>query len=75
MTEYNWILGLGLMFGLALIFNRITFESLSGFLIFLTFFNGFAVIGNLLPLWSLILNLVVLCFIMYFEINQKRSLI
>jgi len=74
MTEYNWILGISIMFGLALVLNKITFESMSGFFVFLTIFNAFVVYGGLLPLWSLILNLVSLIIIIYSEINQNRGL-
>lgn len=60
------------MFGLALVLNKFTFESLAGFFIFLTIFNGFVVYANLLPLWSLILNLVILSIVIYNELTNKE---
>lgn len=72
MTAYDWIIGLALMFGLALVLNKFTFESLAGFFIFLTIFNGFVVYANLLPLWSLILNLVILSIVIYNELTNKE---
>ena len=74
MTEYDWIIGLSLMFGLALVMTKLTFESLSSFFVFLTIFNGFVVYGNLLPLWTLILNIVILSIIMYNELSNQRGI-
>lgn len=71
MTEYDWLLGIAIMFGLALTLNSMTFKDMKGFFIFLTIFNAFVVYGNLLPLWTLILNLILLITILYKEINQK----
>ena len=73
MTEYDWIIGLSIMFGLALVMNKFTFESLPSFFIFLTIFNGFVVYGNLLPLWSLVLNIVILSIIMYNELSNQKG--
>jgi len=74
MTEYDWIIGIALMFGLALVLNKLTFESMPGFIIFLTIFNAFVVYGNLLPLWTLILNIVILSIVMYIEMSNKRGI-
>ena len=74
MTSYDWIIGIGLTFGLALVLNKITFESLEGFFVFLTFFNAFVVYGGLLPLWSLILNIVILSIVMYNHLSNKGGI-
>ena len=74
MTAYDWIIGIALMFGLALVLNKLTFESMPGFFIFLTIFNAFVVYGNLLPLWTLILNIVVLSIVIYIEMSNKRGI-
>lgn len=71
MSVYDWLFGLGLMFGLAMALSYYTSQDLKGFFIFLTVFNAFVVYGNLLPYWTLILNLIILCFIMYVEISKK----
>jgi len=73
MVSYEWIFGIALMFGLAFVLNHLTFEDSKGFFIFLTLFNAFVVYGNLLPYWTLILNIIILTFIMYFELNKKRT--
>lgn len=74
MADYSWLLGLAIMFGLALVLNSMTFKDMKGFFVFLTVFNALVVYGNLLPLWSLILNLILLVIILYNEINQKRGI-
>ena len=60
------------MFGLALILNYYTFESLIGFFVFLTLFNAFVVWADLLPFWTIILNIVVLTYLMYAELRSGR---
>ena len=72
MATVEWIIGLALMFGLALVMNRYTFESLQGFFVFLTIFNTFVIWAGLLPFWTLILNLIILTYIMYIELKIKR---
>lgn len=59
------------MFGLALVLTHYTSQDLKGFMMFLTLFNAFVVWGDLLPYWTLILNIVILCFIMYLELSKK----
>jgi len=75
MVSYDWIFGIALMFGLAMVLNYMTFKSMEGFFVFLTFFNGFIVYSGLLPLWSLVLNIVILCFVMYNQLKKKRGII
>lgn len=57
-TDLETIIGVGLAFALAFLFNHLTFNSLHGFLCFLLFFNSFMVWGNLIPTWIMILNLI-----------------
>lgn len=71
MVSYEWIFGISLMFGLALALNHYTTDDVKGFFIFLTVFNAFVVWSNLLPYWTLVLNIIILCFIMYIEISKK----
>jgi len=72
--EYEWLIGLGLMFGFALVMSTITFKSMESFFAFLLIFNGFVCWAELLPLWTLVLNIIILTFIMYLSIT-KRSII
>ena len=68
----DWIIGVSLMFGLALVLNNYTFESLKGFFVFLTLFCAFVVWAGLLPYWTLILNIVILTFLMYAELRSGK---
>lgn len=72
MTSYDWIIGITLMFSLAMVLNYMTFKSTEGFFVFLTFFNIFVVYADLLPMWSVILNIIILSFVMYNQFNRKR---
>lgn len=72
-SGYEWMLGLGIMFGLALIMNLVTVNNLSSFFIWLTIFNAFVVWGGLLPLWTLVLCIVILTLVIYSEINKKEA--
>ena len=71
MVAYEWVFGISIMFGLALVLNYYTIDNIKGFFVFLVFFNAFVVYAYLLPYWTLILNIVVLTFIMYFELKNQ----
>ena len=73
MITIDWIIGISFMFGLALFLNSLTFKNMSGFFVFLTLFSSFMIWGGLLPLWVLIFNLIILCFVIYFEIYKKGN--
>lgn len=72
-TGFEWIIGLGLMFALALMFTLLTSESLSTFFVWLLIFDGIMVWCELLPLWSLILCLIILIIIIYIESKNNLS--
>lgn len=69
----EWILGLGLMFGLAFFLNCLTYNEMDSFLIFLTIFDAFMVWCQLLPLWTLIVCLIITTIIIYLEIKSKGN--
>lgn len=68
---YEWMIAIGLMFGLAFVMTLITFENIITFFVWLVIFNAFVVWGGMLPLWTLILTLIILTTIIYFELNKK----
>lgn len=70
MSEYDWILGLGLAFGLAFFFNHITYKTIISFFAYFTIFIAFMVWIDFLPIWSLIINIMVLIIVIYIEIKQ-----
>lgn len=67
------IIGIALMFGMALILTYLTFRDLRTFFIWLTIFAGFVVWGGLLDLWVLILCLVILAMIIISMIYKKNG--
>ena len=62
------------MFGLAMTLNYLTFKDTKAFFIYLTLFNALVYYGNLLPLWSLVLNFIVMTVIIYYEVSKKGGL-
>lgn len=71
---FEWILGLAIMFGFALFFTVLIEGSTKEFFVFLTLFNGFVVWSGLLELYTLILNIIVLCIIILLEYNKGRMI-
>lgn len=71
MGGMEWLLGLGLMFGLAFVMNAITFNRTNSFFVWLTVFNAFMVWGGLLPLWTLVLSVIILTTIIYLEMMSQ----
>lgn len=69
----EWILGVGIMFGLAFVFNALTFNEVDSFFAWLTIFCGFVVWGGLLPLWTLILCIIVLTTVLFFNMKDKGN--
>lgn len=59
----NLMIGIGLLFGLALFLTSMTEFTYENFFGWLTFVNCLLLPAELLPLWSLIINILVLTFI------------
>ncbi len=66
----NFMLGLSIMFGLALFMTFLTSQDTETFFIFLTIFAGFVVWGGLVDLWVLVLCLIIITLIM---ISKSKS--
>ena len=71
-SGYEWMLGLGIMFGLAIVMTALTFNNMSSFFSWLTIFCGFVVWGGLLDLWVLILCIIALTVVIYFEMKDNK---
>jgi len=67
----EWLLGLGIMFGLALFLNYLTYKDNIAFFIYLTIFNGFMVWAGLLPLWTLVVCIMILTTIIYMQLKSQ----
>lgn len=73
-VEYEWLIGVGIMFGFAFAMSYITYRTLGSFFAFLLFFNSFVVWAELLPLWTLVVNILIVTFMMYLSITSKRGI-
>ena len=72
MAGMEWILGIGIMFGLALVMTVVTKKTATSFMAWLFVFSGFVVASGLLELWVLILCLIGLIIAVFFE-NRIRG--
>ena len=70
---FEWILGVGIIFGLAFMFTLIIEQDLRVFVAFLTFFDTFIVWVGLLPLWTLIILIIILTVLIYVDFQKKRG--
>lgn len=70
MAGFEWIVGLGIMFGFALVMTVLTINKVSSFFAWLTIFCGFVVWGDLLPLWSLVICIIILTTTLYFDLKK-----
>ena len=70
-SGFEWMLGLGIMFGLAFVMTALTFKNMSCFFIWLLIFSGVVIWAGLLPLWVLILCILLLGVVLYLEVNDK----
>lgn len=61
------------MFGLAFVLNLITFNKTNSFFVWLVIFNAIMVWGGLLELWTLVLCIIILSVIIYYEINNNKG--
>lgn len=73
MIDFNTIFGIGFIFGLAFMFTVISTKNISGFLLWLCIFTGFAVWFGLLPLWTLILTVIAVLLMIIMKIKNYRS--
>ena len=69
----EWILGIGIMFGLAFVLTFITERNMVSFIAWLTVFNAFVVWAGLLELWTLILCIVFLVVVLFLELKGGNS--
>jgi len=69
---YEWVIGIALVFVLALIFTIIIDVELYGFFAFLTFFDVLVVWSGLLPLWSLVACVIMLTVSVYLKVQENR---
>lgn len=71
MVGSEWILGLGIVFGLAFVFAILTKQKFEGFIIFVVMFMGFGVWSELLPIWTLIIGVIGITGIVYLNLRER----
>ena len=72
-TGMEWILGAGIMFGLAFALTIMTKRSEIAFTIWLVFFNVFVVYAGLLPLWTLYLCIILMIIAVFMNLRSPRG--
>lgn len=72
-TPIDWIFGLSVMFGLALLMTISSQKTTESFFVWLTIFAAFVVWSGLIDLWILILLIVVLVVLVFSNIQKKRN--
>ena len=70
LTE-SLILGLAIMFALAMLMTMLTNKDLETFFVFLTIFSAFAVWSGLIPLWITVLCIIILVLIIIDTSKRK----
>lgn len=74
-TEIDWLIGLSVMFSLAMLMTVSSTKRIEGFFVWLTIFAGFVVWSGLIDLWILILLMIVLVILFFSNISKKGSVI
>lgn len=70
-TEIDWLIGLALMFSLAMLMTVLSTKDMEGFLVWLTIFSGFVIWAGLIDLWILILLIIVLVILIFSNIRKR----
>ncbi len=65
------ILGLAIMFALAMLMTMLTNKDLETFFVFLTIFSAFAVWSGLIPLWITVVCIIILVLIIIDTSKRK----
>lgn len=72
MAAYDWLLGVGLIFGFALFLMFLIKTDMKGFFLLATLIDVFVVYAGLLDAWTLIAFLIVDVFIIYY--SRRRGI-
>jgi hypothetical protein len=70
-ASYDWLIGLGLAFGLAFSLTYMISKKLEVFLVFLMIFTGFVVAVGLLPVWSMVIQIIFLITLVYVSMKKR----
>ena len=67
----EWILGAGIMFGLAFALTVMTKKTSMAFVVWLLVFNSFVVLAGLLPVWTLILCIIMVVVAIFLDFKGR----
>lgn len=70
-SDIDWVIGLGLMFGLALLFTIILKGDMQVFFSWAYIMNGLVVWGGLLKGWTLILNTILIIILLFVNVKNR----
>lgn len=73
-TAINWMIGLSLMFSLAMLMTVLSEQTPESFVSWLTIFAGYTVWAGLIDLWILILIIIVLVVMIFSDIRKRGSI-
>jgi len=71
LTEYDWMLAVGVIFGFSLLLTVMTYRNLASFIIFAMIISGFMVFTGLIDLWVLVLFIII--FTLMFIVHIKKD--
>lgn len=71
MTDYDWMLAVGIIFGFSLLLTAMTYRNLASFIIFAMIISGFMVFTGLIELWVLVLFIII--FTLMFIVHIKKD--
>lgn len=72
-SDIDWVIGLGLMFGLALLFTLLLKGDMYTFFSWAYIINGLVVWGGLLEAWTLILNTILIVTLLFFNLKSRGT--
>lgn len=71
--DYVWVLGIGILFTLTIVFTFLVKGNEKTFLGLLLFFSGFVAWAGLIPQWVLYIIFILFLIMVGFEINSRRK--
>ena len=70
-SDIDWVIGLGIMFGFALLYTIILKGDMSTFFYWTYIMNGVVVWAGLLEPWTIILNTIFIIVLLAFNIKNR----
>ena len=72
-TSIDWVIGIGISFGIAFILTSLSFKNVKAFLLYFTMFVGFFVYAGHLDLWMLIACIILDVVVIYTSMRSKKG--